>query len=114
GARDRPALRPRGRDRDDAAPSPAGVSASVPATGRADGTAPRPLRPSRGRHRARIHGRASHGDTASLRSAPRSHMTLSPRDRTFTVIGILLAMFLGAIHQTIVATPLPSIVADLA
>ena len=40
-------------------------------------------------------------------------MTLSPRDRTLTVIGILLAMFLGAIDQTIVATALPSIVADL-
>ena len=40
-------------------------------------------------------------------------MTLSPRDRTLTVIGILLAMFLGAIDQTIVATALPSIVEDL-
>src|SRR5690606_32423150 len=43
----------------------------------------------------------------------RSTMTLSPRDRTFTVIGILLAMFLGAIDQTIVATALPAIVEDL-
>jgi EmrB/QacA subfamily drug resistance transporter len=40
-------------------------------------------------------------------------MTLSPRDRTLTVVGILLAMFLGAIDQTIVATALPSIVEDL-
>jgi len=40
-------------------------------------------------------------------------MTLSPRDRTLTVIGVLLAMFLGAIDQTIVATALPSIVDDL-
>ena len=40
-------------------------------------------------------------------------MTLSPRDRTLTVIGVLLAMFLGAIDQTIVATALPNIVEDL-
>ncbi len=40
-------------------------------------------------------------------------MTLSPRDRSFTLFGILLALFLGAIDQTIVATALPSIVDDL-
>jgi EmrB/QacA subfamily drug resistance transporter len=40
-------------------------------------------------------------------------MTLSPRDRTLTLIGILLALFLGALDQTIVATALPSIVQDL-
>ncbi len=40
-------------------------------------------------------------------------MTLSPRDRTYTLVGILLAMFLSAIDQTIVATALPRIVEDL-
>lgn len=40
-------------------------------------------------------------------------MTLSDRDRTFTFIGILLALFLGALDQTIVATALPKIVEDL-
>ena len=40
-------------------------------------------------------------------------MALSNRDRTLTVIGVLLAMFLGAIDQTIVATALPNIVEDL-
>ncbi len=38
---------------------------------------------------------------------------LSDRDRTFTLIGILLAMFLAALDQTIVATALPKIVEDL-
>lgn len=38
---------------------------------------------------------------------------LSVRDRTYTLVGILLAMFLGAIDQTIVATALPRIVEDL-
>ena len=40
-------------------------------------------------------------------------MALSPRDRTYTLIGILLALFLGALDQTIVSTALPRIVADL-
>jgi len=40
-------------------------------------------------------------------------VTLTPRDRTYTLIGILLAMFLSAIDQTIVATALPRIVEDL-
>jgi MFS family permease len=40
-------------------------------------------------------------------------MTLSTRDRTLTLIGILLALFLGALDQTIVSTALPSIVEDL-
>lgn len=40
-------------------------------------------------------------------------MTLSPRDRTYTLVGILLALFLGALDQTIVATALPAIVEDL-
>ena len=40
-------------------------------------------------------------------------MTLTARDRNLTLIGILLAMFLGAIDQTIVATALPRIVEDL-
>ena len=40
-------------------------------------------------------------------------MTLSTRDRNFTLFGILLALFLGAIDQTIVSTALPSIVDDL-
>ena len=40
-------------------------------------------------------------------------MSLSRRDTTFTLIGILLALFLGAIDQTIVSTALPKIVEDL-
>ncbi|MFO8151230.1 MAG: MDR family MFS transporter [Trueperaceae bacterium] len=40
-------------------------------------------------------------------------MNLSPRDKTLTLIGILLAVFLGALDQTIVATALPKIVEDL-
>lgn len=40
-------------------------------------------------------------------------MNLSPRDRNLTLIGILLAMFLGALDQTIVSTALPKIVEDL-
>ena len=37
----------------------------------------------------------------------------TPRDRRYTLIGILLALFLGAIDQTIVATALPEIASDL-
>jgi len=40
-------------------------------------------------------------------------VTLSPRDKTFTLIGIMLALFLGALDQTIVSTALPKIVEDL-
>lgn len=40
-------------------------------------------------------------------------MNLSARDRTLTLIGILMAMFLGALDQTIVSTALPRIVEDL-
>jgi EmrB/QacA subfamily drug resistance transporter len=40
-------------------------------------------------------------------------MTVTPRDRTLILIGILLALFLGALDQTIVATALPRIVEDL-
>ncbi len=40
-------------------------------------------------------------------------MTLSRRDRIYTFAGILLALFLGAIDQTIVATALPRVVEDL-
>ena len=40
-------------------------------------------------------------------------MNLSTRDRNFTLIGILLALFLGALDQTIVSTALPKIVEDL-
>lgn len=39
--------------------------------------------------------------------------TFSSRDKAFTLVGILLALFLGAIDQTIVATALPKIVEDL-
>lgn len=39
--------------------------------------------------------------------------SLSQRDRTYTLVGILLAMFLAAIDQTIVSTALPKIVEDL-
>lgn len=38
---------------------------------------------------------------------------LSRRDTVFTLIGILLALFLGALDQTIVSTALPRIVEDL-
>lgn len=38
---------------------------------------------------------------------------LSPRDRTLTFVGVLLALFLGALDQSIVSTALPRIVADL-
>ena len=38
---------------------------------------------------------------------------LSKRDTTYTLIGVLLALFLGAIDQTIVSTALPKIVEDL-
>jgi EmrB/QacA subfamily drug resistance transporter len=40
-------------------------------------------------------------------------MDLSPRDKALTLTGILLAVFLGALDQTIVATALPRIVQDL-
>src|SRR5690606_32583425 len=40
-------------------------------------------------------------------------MTLTRRDRIYTFAGILLALFLGALDQTIVATALPRIVEDL-
>ncbi len=40
-------------------------------------------------------------------------MNLSARDKNFTLIGILLALFLGALDQTIVSTALPRIVEDL-
>ena len=38
---------------------------------------------------------------------------LSPRDRALTLAGVLIALFLGALDQTIVATALPRIVQDL-
>ena len=38
---------------------------------------------------------------------------LSPRDRALTLFAVLLALFLGALDQTIVATALPRIVQDL-
>jgi len=38
---------------------------------------------------------------------------LSRRDKTLTLVGIVMALFLGALDQTIVATALPSIVDDL-
>ena len=40
-------------------------------------------------------------------------MDLSPRDKTLALTGILLAVFLGALDQTIVSTALPKIVEDL-
>lgn len=40
-------------------------------------------------------------------------MTMSRRDRNYTFVGIMLALFLGAIDQTIVSTALPKIVEDL-
>ncbi len=40
-------------------------------------------------------------------------MNLSTKDKTYILIGILLALFLGALDQTIVATALPKIVEDL-
>ena len=38
---------------------------------------------------------------------------LSPRDRTYAFVGILLALFLGDLDQTIVSTALPKIVENL-
>jgi len=38
---------------------------------------------------------------------------LSRRDKTLTLAGIVLALFLGALDQTIVAAALPKIVEDL-
>jgi EmrB/QacA subfamily drug resistance transporter len=40
-------------------------------------------------------------------------MELSNRDKILTLVGVLLAMFLGALDQTIVSTALPRIVQDL-
>ncbi len=40
-------------------------------------------------------------------------MDLSPRDKALALTGILLAVFLGALDQTIVSTALPKIVEDL-
>jgi EmrB/QacA subfamily drug resistance transporter len=40
-------------------------------------------------------------------------MELSNRDKILTMIGVMLAMFLGALDQTIVSTALPKIVEDL-
>jgi EmrB/QacA subfamily drug resistance transporter len=40
-------------------------------------------------------------------------MTLTQRDKVYTLIGILMALFLGALDQTIVSTALPKIVEDL-
>jgi EmrB/QacA subfamily drug resistance transporter len=39
--------------------------------------------------------------------------TLTKRERTFTLAGLLVALFLGALDQTIVATALPKILQDL-
>ena len=40
-------------------------------------------------------------------------MDLTPAQKNFTLVGVLLALFLGALDQTIVATALPRIVQDL-
>ncbi len=40
-------------------------------------------------------------------------MELSNRDKMLTLVGVLIAMFLGALDQTIVSTALPRIVEDL-
>jgi EmrB/QacA subfamily drug resistance transporter len=40
-------------------------------------------------------------------------MELSNRDKILTLVGVLIAMFLGALDQTIVSTALPRIVQDL-
>ncbi len=40
-------------------------------------------------------------------------MDLTPLQKSFTLAGVLLALFLGALDQTIVATALPKIVQDL-
>jgi EmrB/QacA subfamily drug resistance transporter len=40
-------------------------------------------------------------------------VTLSSRDKTLTLTGLMLALFLGALDQTIVSTALPRIVEDL-
>ena len=48
-----------------------------------------------------------------LSRPPFSMTDLSARDRVLTLTGILLALFLGALDQTIVSTALPRIVEDL-
>ena len=47
------------------------------------------------------------------RPPPMPAADLSPEDRTLTLFAVLLALFLGALDQTIVATALPRIVQDL-
>jgi EmrB/QacA subfamily drug resistance transporter len=49
-------------------------------------------------------------DLSSLKPVPES---MTDRDRTLTFMGVLLALFLAALDQTIVATALPRIVDDL-
>ena len=39
--------------------------------------------------------------------------TVTPRERTFTLAGIMVALFLGALDQTIVGTAMPRILQDL-
>ena len=58
----------------------------------------------------------SHDTDASSRESPRGTVSLSqlPRSRIiFTVLAVLLSMLLAALDQTIVATALPRVVADL-
>ena len=50
---------------------------------------------------------------ADLDPRPGGIVTLSNRDRVYTLVGILLALFLGALDQTIVSTALPKIAEDL-
>ena len=42
-----------------------------------------------------------------------SMYTVTPRERVFTLAGILMALFLGALDQTIVATAMPRILKEL-
>jgi len=39
--------------------------------------------------------------------------TVTPRERVFTLVGVLVALFLGALDQTIVATAMPRILQEL-
>lgn len=51
--------------------------------------------------------------TAADQSVARDFVQLPRRQIAFTMVGVLLAMFLAALDQTVVATAMPRIIADL-
>lgn len=51
--------------------------------------------------------------SASEQSVARDFVQLPRRQIVFTMAGVLLAMFLAALDQTVVATAMPRIIADL-